>query len=672
LNATLKTIFWWMVIFVLVIVLWNAFQAGKSPAAELTFTELMEQVQRGYVSKVTIRGQEVTGTFREGGPYGKDSEFSTFVPDYPELVSELRAAGVEIQAEKAKDNPFFTVLLTWAPFLIIIALWIVFMRQMQSGGNRALSFGKSRARLLSATGKKVTFQDVAGVEEAKEELWEIVEFLKEPQKFQKLGGKIPKGVLLMGPPGTGKTLLARAIAGEANVPFFSISGSDFVEMFVGVGASRVRDLFEQGKKNAPCIIFIDEIDAVGRHRGAGLGGGHDEREQTLNQLLVEMDGFETNEGVILIAATNRPDVLDPALLRPGRFDRRVIVDRPDLNGRLGILKVHTRNIPISENVQLDVVARGTPGFSGADLANLVNEAALVAARRNKKQVAMEDFEFAKDKVIMGVERKTMVLTDDEKQVTAFHEAGHALVAAFTPGTDPLHKVTIIPRGRALGLTMQLPTEDKYTYKRSYVESQIAILMGGRVAEELSQNEITTGAGNDIERSTELARRMVCEWGMSELGPLSFGEKDEPVFLGREFAQRAAYSESTAQQIDEEVRRIVDRSYQKARQILTEHQAVLDRLAHELLEKESLDGQAVYRLIEEMTGKAMGPRHPERPKPPVGSGSGEPESEGAEEKPPLGAKPGIVTARNRLAEAARFAPAPPGAALGRNAGPGQEG
>ncbi|MFL6202346.1 MAG: ATP-dependent zinc metalloprotease FtsH, partial [Thermoanaerobaculia bacterium] len=494
----------------------------------------------------------------------------------------------------------------WAPILLIVVLWILFMRQMQTGGNKALSFGKSKAKLLNTSGKKVTFKDVAGVEEAKEELQEIVEFLKEPQKFQKLGGRIPKGVLLMGPPGTGKTLLARAIAGEANVPFFSISGSDFVEMFVGVGASRVRDLFEQGKKNAPCIIFIDEIDAVGRHRGAGLGGGHDEREQTLNQLLVEMDGFESNEGVILIAATNRPDVLDPALLRPGRFDRRVVVDRPDIHGRTGILKVHTRNIPLSENVDLSRIARGTPGFAGADLSNLVNEAALIAARRNKKKVDMEDFEYAKDKVLMGVERKTMMLTDDERRITAYHEAGHALVAVFTPGADPLHKVTIIPRGRALGLTMQLPTEDKYTYKKQYVEAQISILMGGRVAEEITQDDITTGAGNDIERATDMARRMVCEWGMSDLGPLSYGAKDEPVFLGREFAQRADYSQDTAIRIDREVTKIVSAAYERATGILSQNREVLDRIARDLLERESLDGEEVYTIVRELTGHGPAP------------------------------------------------------------------
>ncbi|MFL6200694.1 MAG: ATP-dependent zinc metalloprotease FtsH, partial [Thermoanaerobaculia bacterium] len=452
-NSTVKTLFLWMAIFVVVILLWQTFQGGKTKRDELSFSQFREVVQKGKVAEVTIRGQALTGKFRGGAEYTEGDEFTTQLPpEFPDLVKELSAAKVNIKAEEPRENPLIAILFTWAPILLIVVLWILFMRQMQTGGNKALSFGKSKAKLLNTSGKKVTFKDVAGVEEAKEELQEIVEFLKEPQKFQKLGGRIPKGVLLMGPPGTGKTLLARAIAGEANVPFFSISGSDFVEMFVGVGASRVRDLFEQGKKNAPCIIFIDEIDAVGRHRGAGLGGGHDDREQTLNQLLVEMDGFESNEGVILIAATNRPDVLDPALLRPGRFDRRVVVDRPDINGRLGILKVHTRNIPLDENVNLLIIARGTPGFAGADLSNLVNEAALIAARRNKKKVDMGDFEFAKDKVLMGVERKTMMLTDEEKTVTAYHEAGHALVAAFTPGSDPLHKVTIIPRGRALGLT----------------------------------------------------------------------------------------------------------------------------------------------------------------------------------------------------------------------------
>jgi cell division protease FtsH len=577
-----------------------------------------------------VDDREIKGKVMENGEQ-KDFSLDLPAPSDFEFVNKLESQGVDITSQRTKDNTMLTLLLTWAPFLLIIGLWIFFMRQMQTGGNRALSFGKSKAKLLSATGKKVTFKDVAGVEEAKEELQEIVEFLKEPHKFQKLGGRIPKGVLLMGPPGTGKTLLARAISGEANVPFFSISGSDFVEMFVGVGASRVRDLFEQGKKNAPCIIFIDEIDAVGRHRGAGLGGGHDEREQTLNQLLVEMDGFESNEGVILIAATNRPDVLDPALLRPGRFDRRVVVDRPDINGRLGILKVHTRETPLSEDVDLTVIARGTPGFAGADLANLVNEAALIAARRDKKKIAMEDFEFAKDKVLMGVERKTLMLTDEEKRVTAYHEAGHALVAAFTPGADPLHKVTIIPRGRALGLTMQLPTEDKYTHKRRYVEAQISILMGGRVAEELTQEDITTGAGNDIERATDLARRMVCEWGMSDMGPLSFGSKEEPVFLGRDYQQRTDYSEDTAIRIDREVERIVQSSYQRARKVLSDHRDVLEELSMQLLERESLEGREVYRLIEEMTGQKLAPKEAETPVSPSAAAGGEDSAEPADER-----------------------------------------
>ena len=608
-NSTLKTLILWLAIFLVVFLLWNTFQANKATRRDLKFSEFTTDIERGRIAEVTIRDHQITGKFKAGGEYAEGDEFHTQVPpDYGgKLVDRLEAAKVPYDAQESKENPLLQMLFAWAPVLVIVALWVFFMRQMQTGGNKALSFGKSKAKLLNTSGKKVTFKDVAGVEEAKDELSEIVDFLKEPQKFQKLGGRIPKGVLLMGPPGTGKTLLARGIAGEANVPFFSISGSDFVEMFVGVGASRVRDLFEQGKKNAPCIIFIDEIDAVGRHRGAGLGGGHDEREQTLNQLLVEMDGFESNEGVILIAATNRPDVLDPALLRPGRFDRRVVVDRPDINGRLGILKVHTRNIPLADDVQLGVIARGSPGFAGADLANLVNEAALIAARLNKKKVEMVDFEFAKDKVLMGVERKTLMLTDDEKRVTAYHEAGHALVAALTPGADPLHKVTIIPRGRALGLTMQLPTEDKYTYKKNYVITEIAILMGGRVAEELSQEDITTGAGNDIERATEMARRMVCEWGMSELGPLSYGGKDEPVFLGRDFAQRADYSEDTAIRIDREVSRIVNDAHARATAVISAHQDVLNRVASDLLERETLDGAEVYEIIRTMTGIEPAPR-----------------------------------------------------------------
>jgi cell division protease FtsH len=608
LNSTLKTLILWMAIFLVVILLFQALQGGMGAKQEMTLSEFNEAVAAGRVAKVTIKGEELRGTLRSDGA-AEPSEFAAQLPpnyDGMELSQRLEDGGIEVVFEPDKDSPLLGILSFWAPMLLIIGLWIFFMRQMQGGGNKALSFGKSKAKLLNTAGKKVTFKDVAGVEEAKDELQEIVEFLKEPQKFQKLGGRIPKGVLLMGPPGTGKTLLARAIAGEANVPFFSISGSDFVEMFVGVGASRVRDLFEQGKKNAPCIIFIDEIDAVGRHRGAGLGGGHDEREQTLNQLLVEMDGFESNEGVILIAATNRPDVLDPALLRPGRFDRRVVVDRPDISGRLGILQVHTRQIPLHDSVDLRVIARGTPGFAGADLSNLVNEAALVAARRGRKSVHMDDFEFAKDKVLMGVERKTLILTDDEKQVTAYHEAGHALVAAFTPGADPVHKVTIIPRGRALGLTMQLPTEDKHNYRRGYVETQITILMGGRVAEELTQDDITTGAGNDIERATELARRMVQEWGMSKLGPLCYGGAEEPVFLGRDYGQRSQHSEDTAIRIDREVERIVTAGYERAREVLAARREILDALARELLDQESIDGKRVYELIHEMTGEDLTP------------------------------------------------------------------
>jgi cell division protease FtsH len=508
----------------------------------------------------------------------------------------LREKGVNVEIKDSGSSTWLSVLVNAIPFVLLLAFWIFMMRQMQSGGNKALSFGKSRARLHSSQQKKVTFKDVAGVEEAKEELQEIIEFLREPQKFQKLGGRIPKGVLLIGPPGTGKTLLARAIAGEANVPFFSISGSDFVEMFVGVGASRVRDLFEQGKKNAPCIIFIDEIDAVGRHRGAGLGGGHDEREQTLNQLLVEMDGFESNEGVILVAATNRPDVLDPALLRPGRFDRRVVVGRPDVKGREMILRVHTKKTPLGDDVDLSVVARGTPGFAGADLANLVNEAALIAARQSRKVITQADFELAKDKVLMGVERKSLIISDAEKRNTAYHEAGHALVAAVLPNADPLHKVTIIPRGMALGVTMQLPIDDKHSYSKDYLETQLVILMAGRIAEEKYMKHITTGAGNDIERATDLARKMVCEWGMSQLGPLSFGKKEEQIFLGREIAQHRDYSEATAIKIDEQVRRLIEGAYEQATAIIEKYADAMVQIAEALLEREVLDGAEVKALI----------------------------------------------------------------------------
>jgi cell division protease FtsH len=602
LNSTVKTALLWVVIIVLVFLLWSLFNTAKGTSEQVPFSTFISRVNDGYVEKVTIRGDEIRGETKATAPGGSRPFHTTGPTTWPDdLFKRLEGKGVMVEFEPQRDGAFVTALITWAPFLFLIGLWIFFMRQMQAGGNKALSFGKSKAKLLSGSAKKVTFKDVAGVDEAKVELHEIIEFLKEPQKFTKLGGKIPKGVLLMGPPGTGKTLLARAIAGEANVPFFSISGSDFVEMFVGVGASRVRDLFEQGKKNAPCIIFIDEIDAVGRHRGAGLGGGHDEREQTLNQLLVEMDGFESNDGVILIAGTNRPDVLDPALLRPGRFDRRVVVDLPDLKGREGILRVHTRNIPLAEDVDMAVISRGTPGFSGADIANLVNEAALNAARYDKKKVQMVDFEYAKDKVIMGVERKSMMMSDREKRNTAYHESGHTIVAAMLPAADPLHKVTIIPRGRALGLTQQLPTEDKYSYSKRYLEAMLAVLMGGRIAEEVFLNELTTGAGNDIERATGMARKMVCEWGMSDLGPVTFGKKEQEIFLGREFAQHGDFSESTAVEIDREVRRILDKAYKQAHEIITNNRNALDRIARKLLERETLDGVEVNAIITEETG-----------------------------------------------------------------------
>ena len=591
-NSTVKTLIFWVVLILAAVLLWQVVQRTQSRQdKELNFSEFMNEVDKGNVASVEIMGSDVKGQLKSQAP------FKTTVPNYPEFVKTLREKNVSITVKEPSQSPWLAALISWAPFVLLVGFWVFFMRQMQSGGNKALSFGKSRAKLLSSQQKKVTFRDVAGAEEAKEELEEIIEFLKEPQKFQKLGGRIPKGVLLVGPPGTGKTLLARAIAGESGVPFFSISGSDFVEMFVGVGASRVRDLFEQGKKNAPCIVFIDEIDAVGRHRGAGLGGGHDEREQTLNQLLVEMDGFESNEGVILIAATNRPDVLDPALLRPGRFDRRVIVARPDVKGREGILQVHTKKIPLSEDVDITILARGTPGFSGADLANLVNEAALNAARYNQKSVTMSDFEMAKDKVLMGVERKSLIISDAEKKNTAYHEAGHALVAAMIPNADPVHKVTIIPRGMALGVTMQLPVDDKHTYTRDYLEGQISIMMGGRVAEELFLDHLTTGAGNDIEQATELARRMVCDYGMSSLGPFTFGKREEQIFLGREIAQHRDYSEDTAIKIDQEIKRFGNEGYERARKILGENREVLIRIAENLLEREVLDANEVKQLIQ---------------------------------------------------------------------------
>ena len=582
----------WMALVVVGVLIWNFstnFQAGDR--AEI-FSEFIALVDQGQIDEVTISGNEISGTTRDG------TRFRTYAPpQYEGLANTLLERGVRVTAKEATSSPWATLLYSWAPVLLIIGFWIFFMRQMQSGGKTALSFGKSKAKLSSGAKKVVTFKDVAGVDEAKEELQEIIEFLREPQKFQRLGGRIPTGVLLVGAPGTGKTLLARAVAGEASVPFFTISGSDFVEMFVGVGASRVRDLFEQGKKNAPCIVFVDEIDAVGRHRGAGLGGGHDEREQTLNQLLVEMDGFEANEGVILVAATNRPDVLDPALLRPGRFDRRIVVNRPDVKGREGVLGVHTKKIPLADDVSVSVVARGTVGFSGADLANLVNEAALNAARYNRKAVQMMDFEFAKDKVLMGAERRSMIISDAEKKVTAIHEAGHALLTVLLPHADPIHKVTIIPRGMALGVTMQLPVDDKHNYARDYLNDQIAILLGGRIAEELTNENVTTGAGNDLDRATDLARKMVCEWGMSEaIGPLTFGKKEEQIFLGRDIAQHQDYSEQTAICIDEEIKRVVMDNYKRSRSILEENRAILVQMAEELLIREVLDGEQVKRIV----------------------------------------------------------------------------
>ncbi|MGA2193350.1 MAG: ATP-dependent zinc metalloprotease FtsH [Nitrospirota bacterium] len=595
-NSNLKNISLILVLILTMVLIYHLFSSPQKPEKELIYSDFLAKVEQSDVTDVLVKedeqGIDISGKLKNG------ENFHSFAPKDPQLIDQLKAKGIKITAKKVETNPWYSQLLFfWAPIILMIFFWIFIMRQMQMGGNKAMSFGKSRAKLLTESTKKVTFADVAGIDEPKEELHEIIEYLKDPQKFQRLGGRIPKGVLLVGPPGTGKTLLAKAIAGEADVPFFSISGSDFVEMFVGVGASRVRDLFEQGKKNAPCIIFIDELDAVGRHRGAGLGGGHDEREQTLNQLLVEMDGFESNEGVILISATNRPDVLDPALLRPGRFDRQVVVPRPDIRGRVGILKVHTRKVPLDTDVDLDIIARGTPGFAGADLANLVNEAALLAARKNKDKVGMEDFEIAKDKVMMGIERKSLVLTDDEKKNTAYHEAGHTLAALLTPRTDPIHKVTIIPRGRALGLTQQLPVDERYTYDRDYLMAQLVVLLGGRVAEEIALEHTTTGAGNDIERATELARKMVCEWGMSEkLGPLTYGKKEEQIFLGREIAQHRDYSEHTAVEIDDEVRKLVLDAYARAKGMIQANITGLKVLAEALLEKETLDGKEINEIL----------------------------------------------------------------------------
>jgi cell division protease FtsH len=594
LNGIYKNLGLWLAICLVMIFLFHLFNQTKAPHREISYSQFRQEVEQGAIKSVALQGNRIKGTYVDG-----TGAFRTLAPQDPELVASLMKHKVDIQVLPEDENPWYlTALISWLPMIFLVAIFVFFMRQMQAGGGKAMSFGKSRARLISESQNKVTFQDVAGVEEAKEELEEVIEFLRDPKKFTRLGGKIPKGVLLMGSPGTGKTLLAKAVAGEASVPFFSISGSDFVEMFVGVGASRVRDLFIQGKKHAPCIIFIDEIDAVGRHRGAGLGGGHDEREQTLNQLLVEMDGFETNEGVILISATNRPDVLDPALLRPGRFDRQVIVPPPDIRGRTAILKVHTRKVPLAMDVDLETISRGTPGFSGADLANLVNEAALNAARHNKNEIDMQDFEFAKDKVLMGGERRSLVISLEERRNTAFHEAGHAFVARVIPGTDPVHKVTIIPRGRALGVTQQLPLDDRHTYSKDYLVAQIAVLMGGRAAEEIFLGHMTTGAGNDIQRATELARKMVCEWGMSEqMGPLTFGQKEEQIFLGKEFARHRDYSEQTAMDIDREIKNIVLENYKKAREIIEQNRETVQRIAEALLERETLDASEINALIE---------------------------------------------------------------------------
>jgi len=603
LSSTARQIIFWLLIVAGALLLYKLVNPTGRNTQAIDLTTLYAKIDAGDIKQLTVKQNETTAIDIRNQEYRIQLTNDQIKNELFKKANEQingKAKVEKFEDDSGSASYIWPMLITWAPLLFIIGIWVFMLRQMQSGGNKALSFGKSRAKLLNNQQKRVTFKDVAGVEEAKEELQEIIEFLKEPQKFQKLGGRIPKGVLMMGPPGTGKTLLARAIAGEANVPFFSISGSDFVEMFVGVGASRVRDLFEQGKKNAPCIIFIDEIDAVGRHRGAGLGGGHDEREQTLNQLLVEMDGFESNDGVILIASTNRPDVLDPALLRPGRFDRRVVVSRPDVRGREGILKVHTRKIPLGEDVDISVIARGTPGFTGADLANLVNEAALNAARYNKKMVAMGDFELAKDKVLMGAERKSMVISNEEKRVTAYHEAGHTLVGMKVPNADPVHKVTIIPRGMALGVTQQLPEGDRHNYSEEYLLGQIAILMGGRIAEDTFLGSITTGASNDIERATELARAMVCEYGMSEMGPLTFGKKEEQIFLGREIAQHRDFSEETAIKIDEQVKKIITAQFERAKVIIENNRDTMVRLAECLLERETLDGVQIRRLVAGLT------------------------------------------------------------------------
>ncbi|MGD1010359.1 MAG: ATP-dependent zinc metalloprotease FtsH [Candidatus Aminicenantales bacterium] len=600
-NRSTKNLLFWISAGILIILLWSFLQSPAAAKKDVTFSQFMTEVEQGTVEKVTIQETQLNGVYKDG------QTFKTTLPSgYADLIKILRENKVDIVVKDASRSPLLTILLSWFPILLIILFWIFFMRQMQAGGNKAMSFGKSRAKLFSAQQKKVTFKDVAGVEEAENELQEIIEFLKDPRKFQRLGGRIPKGVLLVGAPGTGKTLLARAVAGEADVPFFSISGSDFVEMFVGVGASRVRDLFDQGKKHAPCLIFIDEIDAVGRMRGAGLGGGHDEREQTLNQLLVEMDGFDSNEGIILIAATNRPDILDSALLRPGRFDRRIVVAMPDAKGREEILRVHVRKIPLSEDVDLKVLARSTPGFCGADLANLVNEAALLGARNSQDKVTMKDLEFAKDKVLMGVERKSMIISDEEKKNTAYHEAGHALMATLIPEADPIHKVSIIPRGLALGLTQQLPLDDRYTYTKEYLEAQLSVLMAGRIAEIIFLGKTTTGAANDFEKSTEIARKMVCQWGMSDLGPLTFGERDDLIFLGRDLAVNKNFSERTSERIDEEVKKIVLRNYVRTQELIEKNKDKLVKIAEALLEKEVLTSEEINKIVD---GKPKGQAPP---------------------------------------------------------------
>jgi cell division protease FtsH len=612
-NRPMKSLFFWIAAGIVIITLWSLLQSPALAKKDVTFSQFMTEVEQSKVEEVTIQENQIRGRFTDG------QTFKTILPaGYADLIKILRENKVNIIVKDSARSPFFTILISWFPILLMILFWVFMMRQMQSGGNKAMSFGKSRAKLFSGQQKKLTFKDVAGVEEAEAELGEIIEFLKEPRKFQRLGGRIPKGVLLVGPPGTGKTLLARAVAGEADVPFFSISGSDFVEMFVGVGASRVRDLFDQGKKHAPCLIFIDEIDAVGRQRGAGLGGGHDEREQTLNQLLVEMDGFDSNEGVILIAATNRPDILDSALLRPGRFDRRIVVNMPDVKGREDILGVHVRKIPLAEDVDLKVLARSTPGFAGADLANLVNEGALIAARLGQNNVMMKDMEYAKDKVLMGVERKSMIISDEEKRNTAFHEAGHALTAALIPEADPIHKVTIIPRGLALGLTQQLPLDDRYTYTKDYLEAQLSVLMAGRVAEMMFLNKTTTGSANDFEKASEIARKMVCRWGMSELGPLTFGEQDDLIFLGRDLAVNKNFSEKTAEHIDEEVKKIIMRCYDRTRELIEKNKDKLVRIAELLLEKEAIGSEEVNAIAGVTKAEPAAPVPHAAPAPPAPS------------------------------------------------------